>query len=128
MLKKSIISSIFIVFTIFGFYSCSSKDKEIDIPAGLNDPIASFSYTGNDGPAPVTIVFTNSSETILADSAQYLWTFGENGHTSTDKNPIETFYNSTSNAKIMLVTLEVHDLVSDRYQRRSQAITILPSK
>lgn len=128
MKKNSIISTILIIISGFVFYSCSSDDKEIEIPAGLNDPIAAFTYTGNDGPAPVTIVFTNYSETILADSAEYLWTFGENGHSSTDKNPIETFYNATSNPNIMLVTLEVHDLVSDRYQRRSQAITILPSE
>lgn len=128
MLKKSIFSSALIIMSLLIFNACSSKDKEIDIPAGSNDPIASFTYTGNDGPAPVTIVFKNSSETILADSAAYLWTFGDNGQMSTDKNPIETFYNATNNAKIMLVTLEVHDLVSDRYQRRSQAITILPKE
>ncbi|NPD46005.1 MULTISPECIES: PKD domain-containing protein [unclassified Lentimicrobium] len=128
MLKKSIGSALLTIMSLFIFYACSNTDKEIEVPAGLNDPIASFSYSGNDGPAPVTIVFTNSSETIIADSAEYIWTFGENGQTSTEKNPIETFYNATNNAKVMLVTLEVRDLVSDRYQRRSQAITILPSK
>lgn len=128
MIKKSIISVILIVISSLGFYACSNKDKDIEIPAGFNNPIASFSYTGNNGTAPVTIVFTNASETIMADSAAYLWTFGENGPTSTEKNPIHTFYNTTSNAKIKLITLQVHDLISDRYQRRSQSITILPSE
>lgn len=126
MIKKSIFSVLLMIVSILVFQACSDKETDIETPTGYNDPIASFSYTGNDGPAPVTIVFTNGSETILADSAAYLWAFGENGPSSTEKNPTYTFYNNTNNARSILVTLQVHDLISDRYQRRSLAITILP--
>ncbi len=128
MRKNYIFSTVLITLSIVFFISCSKKDENIEIPTGFNDPIASFSYTGNDGPSPVTIVFTNASETIIADSAEYLWTFGEDGPTSTDKNPIHTFYNNTSNPKTKLITLQVTDQVSGRFQRRSQSLIILPSE
>lgn len=109
------------------FLSCTKSDNNVDIPVGYEYPVASFSYTGNDGPAPVQIQFTNTSETIIADSCIFTWTFGENGPSAHDKNPVHTFYNATNSEKVFLVSLEVHDLVSDLIQRRSIAITVKPS-
>lgn len=49
-------------------------------------PIADFSFTGDNTPAPCEINFINSSTN--ADS--YLWVFGD-GLTSTEKNPKHTY-------------------------------------
>ncbi len=104
----------------------SCETKEVIVDPGYKYPVAAFSYTGNDGPAPVTIQFNNYSETIVTDSCHYTWTFGENGPTSTEKNPVHVFTNTTSNAKVYLVTMRVHDLVSNLSQARSIPIEVQP--
>ena len=71
--------------------SCN-KSNVIEADAGYEYPVAAFSYTGNDGPSPVNIQFTNYSETIIEDYCTDSWTFGENGATSDEKNPLKTFY------------------------------------
>ncbi len=50
------------------------------------DPVASFSMDQNDGCAPLTVNFYNSSSNAQA----YLWDFGD-GDTSTLENPTHTF-------------------------------------
>ena len=112
--------SLLLILTI----SCTKKEKEIIYNPGYEYPIAAFTYSGNDGPAPVTIQFANYSETIHIDSVRYLWKFGEGGEQSTDKNPTHTFYNTTSNDKNVLVKLTVFDLISDLSQTKSQNIVI----
>jgi len=106
--------------------SCTKSEKEIDYNPGYEYPVAAFTYSGNDGPAPVTIQFANYSETIHIDSVQYLWKFGEGGEQSTEKNPSHTFYNTTSNAKNVLVKLTVFDLISDLSQTKSLNLVISP--
>ncbi|WP_044211698.1 PKD domain-containing protein [Flammeovirga sp. OC4] len=70
----------FIVFT-----SCSSSDEELPAIASV---VAKFDYElSNEGVAPSTVTFTNTS--IAATS--YVWNFGIEGETSTDENPEFTY-------------------------------------
>jgi len=108
--------------------SCSSEDDKIDYNPVYSSPIAAFSYTGNEGPAPVTVHFTNHSETFNPDSATYLWTFGEHGPQSTDKDPVQTFYNNTSTAESVLIKLTVNDLMTEKSQTKSLVIMIQPAE
>jgi len=107
--------------------SCNKKE-ETEPNNSTKNPIAAFSYTGNDGPAPVDIQFTNYSETIIEDKCSYEWTFGTNGPQSTEKNPMHTFYNNSSSSKIVLVSLRVLDLESNLSQTKSVRIEILPAQ
>jgi len=80
--------NLFLAFSLILFaaiFGCNTKDATNDVNPGAKYPVAAFSYTGNDGPAPVEIQFTNHSETIITDSCSYLWKFGEHGPTSTKK-------------------------------------------
>ena len=108
--------------------SCTKKEAEIPYNPGYEYPIAAFDYTGNDGAAPVTIHFYNHSEAIHVDNVRYLWKFGENGEESGEKNPVHTFYNTSSNDKNILVKLTVFDLISNLSQTRSQNIVIAHAK
>jgi PKD repeat protein len=83
-----------------------------------------FPYTGSDGPPPVVVDFKNESETIIQDSCSYLWTFGQNGPNSSDKDPSFTFNNASSSPKIYLVTLKVTDLVSGLSHTNSAGVEI----
>ena len=107
--------------------SCNKEDNKVEYSESNKYPVAAFSFTGNDGPAPVTIQFSNHSESINPDSVNYVWTFGENGPTSEEKNPVQTFYNNTSNGMTKQITLRVFDQVSGYSQARSIAITIEPA-
>lgn len=107
--------------------SCNKSDV-IEPAPGLEYPVAAFSFTGNDGPAPVNIQFTNYSETIIEDYCTYTWTFGENGASSDEKNPLHTFYNNSASTITVLVTLKVLDLESNLSQSRSIPIEILPAE
>jgi PKD repeat protein len=101
------------------FNSCT---KQEDLPDYyVNTPIAGFSWTGNEGPAPVTVQFINTSE----NSDQFEWTFGD-GQTSTQRDPVHTFNNSSSEPKNFNVVLKATDTYSGLYQRRSQVIVIQP--
>jgi len=111
-------------FTIAMFFQSCNEEKAIEPDITLQYPVAAFTFSGNEGPAPVTVQFINKSETILEDSCIYIWTFGEDGPQSDLKNPSYTFTNSSSEAKIFLVTLEVKDLVSDLSQSRSLGIEV----
>jgi len=121
---------LYLVFSLILFAAisgCNTKDVTNDVDLGYKYPVAAFSYTGNDGPAPVEIQFTNYSETIITDSCSYLWKFGEHGPTSTSKDPIHTFNNNSAGTTTVLVSMTVHDLVSDLSQTRSVAIDIKPA-
>lgn len=125
-MKAQFIASIGLLLMLV-FISCTNKDKNIEIDSGYKYPVAAFSYTGNNGPAPVSIQFTNYSETIIADSCTYAWTFGKNGPTSNQKNPLQLFYNNTSKPMSVEVSLKVLDLVSNLSQTRSIVIEIQPA-
>lgn len=110
------------------FISSCQEDKVIEPDITLQYPVASFTFTGNDGPSPVTVQFINKSETIIPDSANYIWTFGNNGPQSQEKDPTFVFNNQSSKPKIYNVTLKVTDLVSNLSQTRSLAVEIQGSR
>lgn len=112
-----------ITISVLVFYSCQ-EDKVIEPDITLQYPVAAFDFIGNDSPSPVTVQFINKSETIIPDSATYVWTFGEDGPQSSQKDPTFTFNNPGSNPKVYLVTLKVTDLVSNLSQARSLGIEI----
>lgn len=113
---------------VFALSISCDKSTVVEPSAGLQYPVAAFSYTGNEGSAPVDIQFTNYSETIIKDYCTYEWTFGADGPNSSEKDPMHTFYNNLSTPKIVLVTLEVVDLESNLSQKRAVSIEILPAQ
>ncbi len=126
IMKTRLLTITFILSAII-FISCSKEDNKIDPPDSANYPVAAFSFSGNDGPAPVTVQFTNYSEVINLDSCTYTWTFGEHGPQSHIKDPSFTFSNNTNQTKSFPVTLKVHDLISDLSQSRTYTVPVKPS-
>lgn len=106
---------ILFIFTI----SCSKKDDQPDYY--VNTPIAGFSYTGNEGPAPVTIQFYNSSQ--YADVFE--WSI-DNVPFSTERDPQHVFHNSGSEVRTYLVTLKATESSSGLFQRKSKSIAVQP--
>lgn len=110
-----------IILLLLTISSCTKKKDQPDYY--VNTPIAGFSWTGNDGPAPVTVQFHNSSEY----SDQFEWNFDDGG-TSTEREPQHTFYNNSGEPKNFNVVLKATDSYSGLYQRRSRVIVIQPGK
>jgi PKD repeat protein len=108
-----------IVLFFIALSSCSKDEDQPDYY--INTPLAGFTYTGNDGPAPVTIQFTNTSENADA----FEWTFGD-GYTSNDREPSHTYYNTTNEVKTYLVVLKAIDSSSGLFQRQSKSIAVQP--
>jgi PKD repeat protein len=101
------------------FSFCTEKE---DVPDYyVNTPIAGFSWTGNEGSAPITVQFINLSE----NADQFEWNFDDGG-TSTESDPQHTFYNSSSKPKNFNVVLKATDSYSGLFQRRSRVIVIQP--
>jgi PKD repeat protein len=99
--------------------SCTEKK---DPPDYYTDtPIAGFSWSGNDGPAPVTVQFINTS--LNAD--QFEWNFAD-GQVSSERDPQHTFYNSSKEPKNFNVVLKATDSPSGLFQRKSRVIVIQP--
>lgn len=113
------LSAIIVLITLFS--SCSDKEDQPD--QYINTPIAGFTYQGNDGPAPVTIQFYNTSQ----NADLFEWTFGD-GYSSSERDPSHTYYNTTQEVKTYLVTLKATDSSTGLYQRKSKSIAIQPSK
>jgi PKD repeat protein len=111
-----IISALLITILI---YSCTSKEDKPDYY--VNTPIAGFSWTGNDGPAPVNVQFVNTSQY----SDLFEWDF-DDGQTSSAREPQHTFYNSSNMPKNFNVVLKATDSSSGLFQRRSRVIVIQP--
>jgi len=111
-----IIKSVLIIMIVS---SCKEKDEPSDYY--INTPIAGFSWTGNDGPAPVTVQFINTSE----NADQFEWDF-DDGSVSTQTDPQHTFYNSSSEPKNFNVILKATDSNTGLFQRRSRVIVIQP--
>ncbi len=104
--------------------SCTKEDENDRQNVGtLTFPVASFYFSGNEGPAPVTVQFHNTSQY----SDQWLWTF-HNGATSTEFEPTFTYSNNTGDDKTFLVTLKVTDSGSGETNTRSKAVLVHPSK
>jgi PKD repeat protein len=66
----------------FVLFSVSLSNCKKDPPA----PVAGFTFSGNEAPAPCEIIFTNTS----TNSSSYIWDFGD-GTTSTEQNTKHTF-------------------------------------
>ena len=101
------------------FSSCTKKDDPPDYY--VNTPIAGFSWTGNEGPAPVTVQFNNTSE----NADKFEWDFGD-GQASTERDPSHTFNNSSNEPKNFNVILKATDTYSGLFQRKSRVIVIQP--
>lgn len=111
-------------FIFLSFFNSCQEEKVIEPDITLQYPVASFSFIGNEGTPPVTVQFINKCETIVPDSADYIWTFGIDGPQSNEKNPSFTFTNSSSQTQIYQVSLTVKDLVSNLSQTRSLGVEI----
>ena len=114
-LTQVLLGSILIVLML----SCSKHEDKPDYY--VNTPIAGFGWQGNDGPAPVTIKFHNSSEN--ADT--FNWEFGDGG-TSTAFEPEHTYHNSGTEPKNYLIVLTATDSHTGLNQKVSRTIQILP--
>jgi PKD repeat protein len=99
--------------------SCSKEEDQPDYY--INTPIAGFTYTGNDGPAPVSVQFYNTSQN--ADSFE--WSFGD-GATSSERDPKHTYHNSSNETKTFLVILKATETSTGLYQRKSKSIAVQP--
>ncbi len=118
------ILSFFAICCILLVSSCTKVDEEDQKNVGtLTLPAASFYYTGNEGPAPATVSFHNTSEY----SDQWHWSFTEIGPTSNDFEPTFTYNNNTGQDKTFLVTLTATDSNTGETNTRSKSILILPS-
>ncbi len=114
----------FIVLSVLLLSSCTKVDEEDRKNVGtLTLPIASFYFKGNEGPAPVTVTFHNSSEY----SDQWEWKFSQNGPTSSEFEPTYTYYNNTGEDKSFLVTLTAIDTYTGETNTRSRTVLVHPS-
>ena len=120
MKNRIIIPGIFILFILV---SCAKVDEADQKNVGtLTMPVASFYFSGMDGPAPVKVTFHNTSQ--YCD--QYLWTF-HNGATNSEHSP--TFsYPKLDEDKSYLVTLKVTDSGTGETDTRSKSVLIPGTK
>jgi PKD repeat protein len=103
--------------------ACTKADENDRKNVGtLTLPVASFYYSGNENPAPVTVQFHNTSQY----SDEFLWTF-HNGATSTEHSPSFT-YPAIGEDKSYIVKLKATDSNSGESNIRSKSILILSSK
>lgn len=110
---------IFLLSVPFILCACTEEDAPSD--QYVNKPLAGFSWTGNDKPAPVTIHFVNLSE----NANQFEWDFGD-GASSTSYEPEHTYQNTGIEPKNLLVVLKATDSYTGLYQRISRVIVIQP--
>jgi PKD repeat protein len=64
-----------------------SITKSVTIAPPPAAPVANFTYTGANTPAPCAITFTNTSQ----NATSYVWNFGDGSATVTDANPVHTY-------------------------------------
>lgn len=117
--------TILLIFTIAILLTgCAKVDEEDRKNVGtLTLPVASFYFTGNEGPAPVTVTFHNTSQY----SDKWLWTF-HNGSTSSEFEPVFTYSNNSGEEKTFLVTLKATDTYTGETNTRSKSVLVLPSE
>jgi hypothetical protein len=121
ILPRNILLLIVLPLAVLCLTTCTDKEDPPD--QYITTPIAGFTYTGNDGPAPVTIQFYNTS----LNSDIFEWTFGD-GYTSSERDPKHTYYNTTMEVKTFLVVLKATDSSSGLFQRKSKSIGIQPGQ
>ena len=68
-MKKYNFRSLALVSLILVFTMCAKEEQVTDDPA----PVAAFTFTGDDMPAPQKVFFTNASTNALT----YIWDFGD---------------------------------------------------
>lgn len=111
------------ILAIFILASCAKVDEEARKNVeSLTYPVASFTFSGNEGPAPVTVSFHNSSE----HCDKYEWTF-HNGSKSNAFEPTFNYVNGGTQDVTYQVTLTVTDSGSGLTNTRSKSILIHPS-
>lgn len=116
--------NILLISILLIMFSCTKVDEEDRKNVGtLTFPVASFTWSGNEGPAPVTVQFHNHSEY----SDQWEWTF-HNGSKSTEFEPSFSYSNNTGEEQTFLVTLKAIDSNSGEENVRSRSVLILPSQ
>jgi len=118
--NKSVLHLMQVFVLVLALIACTTQEDQPD-NYYVNTPIAGFSWTGNDGPAPVNIQFINSSQ----NADQFEWIFGD-GQVSNESDPQHTFYNSTAEPKNFNVILKATDSGSGLFQRKSRVIVIQP--
>jgi PKD repeat protein len=121
MLNRSHIFIASIAIALMLVTSCTKSEDQPDYYT--NTPIAGFTYQGNDGPAPVTIEFYNTSQ----NADVFEWTFGD-GYSSNERDPSHKYFNTTNEVKTYLVVLKAIDSSSGLYQRQSKSIAIQPGR
>jgi PKD repeat protein len=115
---KIVSAKVLFLFLVFFFTACV-KDP---YPVPAASTVSKFTYTvNNDGYAPATATFTNTSivPTTVGD-AYYSWSFGD-GYKSTEENPVHTFTSPGS----YTVTLTVKTSISMEVKEYSETIVIL---
>lgn len=107
---------------LLGLSACKKSDTSTPTSASPL-PILSFSYTGNNNPAPTLVTFKNNS----LNATSYLWDFGD-GYTSTLMNPTHVYtkggvykvtltgYNTTGNGTTTSTTFE-NILITNAYTK-----------
>jgi len=92
-----------------------------------SDPVSSFSVTKTSGCAPLSVAFTNKSQTNDTSNVAtltYLWIFGGNV-TSTAANPTTVFNSAnftTTTYQVKLITISIHGCTDTS----TQSITVNP--
>lgn len=105
-------------------FGCTKADEEDQKNVGtLTLPIAGFYFTGNDGPAPVTVTFHNTSEY----SDKWEWTFKPSNSTSNEFEPSFTYHNNTGEDQTFLVILTAADSGTGETNTRSKSVLVHPS-
>lgn len=74
-----------------------------DIDVTKIPPVADFTYYPPSPETKVPITFTDNSSDIDGNITAWLWEFGE-GNTSTDQNPVHTYYTNGTYAVNLTVT------------------------
>jgi PKD repeat protein len=102
------------ILTAIGEGGSDTCMKAITILSQNPLPIASFTFTGANKPAPCTVTFTNKSQ----NATGYNWNFGD-GTTSSAKNPTHTY----TAGGVYSVTLTAHGAGGNDVS--SQSVNIL---
>jgi len=85
--------------TVTNVYGSNTAVKNNYIAIGVS-PIANFIATPTSGTAPLNVKFTDLSG---GEATSWLWNFGD-GQTSTDQNPMHTYYAGGAYTVILTVT------------------------
>ncbi|AFD00439.1 PKD repeat-containing protein [Methanocella conradii HZ254] len=82
-------------------------------------PIANFTFNVSSGPAPLTVQFTDLS----IGATSWLWSFGD-GNTSTDQNPVHTYYTPNGVSPPYTVRLTVSNAVGNDTKEMKELISV----